>query len=408
MFADRHFTAIGIFKTFVITVLLLATMIFGAGYVYVNQAGGLRRLLETELSHMVGNGSAAVGDARLTFALSRHPLQLVAENIVINLERGQIDLPDVEIGFGLTSLFGGRPETILLRGIKLDLVKKASGWSGSPAIIFLDQLAKQSNQLEIGKPRSGPIQNRLGGMKSIAIETDRLSLSHENGALPKLVFGDIHIDVTSDDDGAVAGSLRARRLASDDAAAGSFTLSFDGWPGSDSFAFDMSASDLNTADISGYIDRLPVALRQIGILSGHLGLEMTDDLLTKLNADVALVDGMLGIPGFGRDAAFDTADLVFSYSRPSDSLMVSKAALNFADQRRLSFNGAVNQFHASSASVKGMIEANNLPIQSLLDGWPDPVAPDLKQTLRQRFSGGQFKFVKAEFQGAFVNLKPAR
>ena len=403
MFADRHFTAIGIFKTFVITVLLLATMIFGAGYVYVNQAGGLRRLLETELSHMVGNGSAAVGDARLTFALSRHPLQLVAENIVINLERGQIDLPDVEIGFGLTSLFGGRPETILLRGIKLDLVKKASGWSGSPAIIFLDQLAKQSNQLEIGKPRSGPIQNRLGGMKSIAIETDRLSLSHENGALPKLVFGDIHIDVTSDDDGAVAGSLRARRLASDDAAAGSFTLSFDGWPGSDSFAFDMSASDLNTADISGYIDRLPVALRQIGILSGHLGLEMTDDLLTKLNADVALVDGMLGIPGIGRDAAFDTADLVFSYSRPSDSLMVSKAALNFADQRRLSFNGAVNQFHASSASVKGMIEANNLPIQSLLDGWPDPVAPDLKQTLRQRFNGGQFKFVKAEFQGAFVS-----
>jgi hypothetical protein len=165
----------------------------------------------------------------------------------------------------------------------------------------------------------------------------------------------------------------------------------------------MSASDLNTADISGYIDRLPVALRQIGILSGHLGLEMTDGLLTKLSADVALVDGMLGIPGIGRDAAFDTADLVFSYSRPSDSLMVSKAALNFADQRRLSFNGAVNQFHASFASVKGMIEANNLPIQSLLDGWPDPVAPDLKQTLRQRFNGGQFKFVKAEFQGAFVS-----
>jgi hypothetical protein len=401
VFADRHFTAIGIFKTFVIIVLLLATMIFLAGYVYVNQAGGLRRLLETELSRMVGNGSASVGDARLHFALSRHPLQLGAENIVINLERDQIDLPNVEIGFGLTSLFDGRPETILLRGIKLDLVKNASGWSSSPAIIFLDQLAKQSNQLEADKPRLGASQNRLGGVKLIAIETDRLSLSHETGALPKLVFADINIDVTSGDDGTVAGSLRARRLASDDAAAGSFTLSFDGWPGSDSFAFDMSVSDLNTADISGYIDRLPVALRQIGVLSGHLGLEMKDDLLTKLNADVALVDGMLGIPGFGRDAAFDTADLVFSYSRPSDSLMISKATLNFADQRRLSFNGAVTQFHAPSANVKGMIEANNLPIQSLLDGWPDPVAADLKQTLRQRFSGGQFKFVKAEFQGAF-------
>jgi hypothetical protein len=62
---------------------------------------------------------------------------------------------------------------------------------------------------------------------------------------------------------------------------------------------------------------------------------------------------MLGIPGFGRDAAFDTADLVFSYSRPSDSLMISKAALNFADQRRLSFNGAVTQFHAPVCQRKG-------------------------------------------------------
>jgi hypothetical protein len=403
VFADRHFTAIGIFKTFVITVLLLATMIFGAGYVYVNQAGGLRRLLETELSRMVGKGWASVGDARLNFALSRRPLQLGAENIIINLERDQIELPDVEIGFGLTSLFGGRPETILLRGIKLDLVKKASGWSGSSAVVFLDQMAKQSNQLETGKPRSDASQNRLGGVKLIVIETDRLSLSHETGVLPKLVFADINIDVTSGDDGAVAGSLRARRLASDDVAAGSFTLSFDGWPGSDSFAFDMSASDLNTSDIGGYIDRFPAALRQIGVLSGHLDLEMKDDLVTKLNADVALVDGMLGIPGIGRDAVFDTADLVFSYSRSSDSLMVSKAALNFADQRRLSVDGVVTNFHTASANVKGMIEANNLPIQSLLDGWPDPVAADLKQTLRQRFSGGQFKFVKAEFQGAFVS-----
>ena len=228
MFADRHFTAIDIFKTFVITVLLLATMVFGVGYVYVNQAGGLRRLLETELSGMVGNGSASVGDARLNFALSQHPLQLAAENIVINLERDQIELPNVEIGFGLTSLFDGRPETILLRGIKLDLVKKASGWSGSPAIIFLGQLAKQSNQLETGKPRLGASQNRLSGVKLVAIETDRLSLSHRTGALSKLVFADIYIDVTSGNDGAVAGSLRARRLASDGAAAGSFTLSFDG------------------------------------------------------------------------------------------------------------------------------------------------------------------------------------
>ena len=401
MFAVRHITVTGVFKTFIITVLVMATVIFGAGYLYVNEAGGLRRLLESELTRMVGNGSVTVGGARLKLSLSRQPLHLAAEDIVLKLERDQIDLPSADIRFGLTSLFGGGPETVLLRGIKLDLVKKSSGWSGSPAIIFIDQLAKKSGQISQNLPQSGAIENRLGGLKLIAIETDRLSLSDESGRLPKLMFADIHIDVTSGENDEVRGSLRARRLNAEGDDAGNFTLSFDGWPGSEHLAFDMSASQLQTADISGYIEKLPAALSQIGNLSGHLGLEMKDGQVTKLNADVALQDGTLGIPGVGRDAAFDTAELVFSYILSSDSLTISKAALNFADERRLSFDGMVRRFHQPSAAVKGVIEANNLPLESLFGVWPETVAPDLKQSLKQRFNAGQFKVVKAEFDGEY-------
>ncbi|MDA1151327.1 MAG: DUF3971 domain-containing protein, partial [Proteobacteria bacterium] len=401
MSAVRHITVTGVFKTFIITVLVMATVIFGAGYLYVNEAGGLRRLLESELTRMVGNGSVTVGGARLKLSLSRQPLHLAAEDIVLKLERDQIDLPSADIRFGLTSLFGGGPETVLLRGIKLDLVKKSSGWSGSPAIILIDHLAKKSGQISQNLPQSGAIENRLGGLKLIAIETDRLSLSDESGGLPKLMFADIHIDVTSGENDEVRGSLRARRLNAEGDDAGNFTLSFDGWPGSEHLAFDMSASQLQTADISGYIEKLPAALRQIGNLSGHLGLEMKDGQVTKLNADVALQDGTLGIPGVGRDAAFDTAELVFSYILSRDSLTISKVVLNFADKRRLSFDGMVRRFHQPSAAVKGVIVANNLPLESLFGDWPETVAPDLKQSLKQRFNGGQFKVVKAEFDGEY-------
>ncbi|MFZ9136129.1 MAG: hypothetical protein ACO208_09435, partial [Candidatus Puniceispirillaceae bacterium] len=65
MSAVRYITVTGVFKTFIITVLVMATVIFGAGYLYVNEAGGLRRLLESELTRMVGNGSVTVGGARL-------------------------------------------------------------------------------------------------------------------------------------------------------------------------------------------------------------------------------------------------------------------------------------------------------------------------------------------------------
>ena len=105
-------------------------------------------------------------------------------------------------------------------------------------------------------------------------------MSHENAALPGLIFEDIYIDVTSGDGGEVAGSMRASRLDEAGAAAGSFTLSFDGWPGSKNLKVDLSASELQTAGISGYIDGLPASLHQIGVLSGHLAVEMENSLLT--------------------------------------------------------------------------------------------------------------------------------
>ena len=99
----------------------------------------------------------------------------------------------------------------MLRGVKLDIVKKASGWSGSPAILFLDTLAKNANQTRSSSTQLQNTNNYLGGVKLIAIETDRLSLSHENAALPDLVFENIYIDVTSGDSGEVSGSMRASR-----------------------------------------------------------------------------------------------------------------------------------------------------------------------------------------------------
>ena len=147
MSEQKNITVTGILKALVITFTSLIIVMVGAGYLYVNQAGGLSRLLETELATMVGSGTATVGKARIGVSLSRRPLQLTANDILINLDSEQINLPRVDMRFGLTSIFGGSPETILLRGVKLDLVKKSSGWSGSPAILFLDTLAKNASQL---------------------------------------------------------------------------------------------------------------------------------------------------------------------------------------------------------------------------------------------------------------------
>ena len=401
MSAQKQITGTGILRALVITLTVLIMVVVGAGYLYVNQAGGLTRLLETELTAMVGSGTATVGDARVSVSLSRQPIQITANNLVIDLGSEKINLPSADIKFGWTSILEGRPETILLRGIKLDLVKKDSGWSGSPAIVFLDRLAKNANQTGSSSAQLKNGNNHLGGVKLLAIETDHLSLSHENATLPGLIFKNIYIDVTSSDGGEVSGSMRASRLDEAGLAAGSFTLSFDGWPGSKNLKVDLSASELQTAGISGYIDGLPTSLRHIGVLSGHLAVEMENSLLTFLNADVTLIDGVLGVPGIGRNAAFNNADLVFTYDMARNGLTVSKAELKMVDKRQLSFVGTVGQFHEPSSIVKGMIEAQNLAVQTLLDDWPDAVAPHLKSGITKRFNGGHFKMIKVGFEGVF-------
>ncbi len=407
MSEQKKITVTSILRTLVITFTSLITVMVGVAYLYVNQAGGLSRLLENELATMVGSGTATVGKARISVSLSRRPLQLTANDILITLDSEQINLPRVDMRFGWTSIFGGSPETILLRGVKLHLVKKASGWSGSPAILFLDTLAKNANQARSSSTKLQNAKNYLGGVKLIAIETDRLSLSHENVALPNLTFENIYIDVTSGDGGEVSGSMRASRLNDAREAAGSFTLSFDGWPGSKSLDVDLSAYELETEGFSGYIDGFPLSLRQIGVLSGHIGFEMKNDLLTYLNADVAMKDGILGVPGIGRNANFTNADFVFAYDMERNNLTVNKAELKMVDKRQLFFTGTVGRFHAPSSIVTGMIEAKNLPVQALLDDWPTATYPHLKGEIKKRFTGGKFKMVKAEFKGIYESQTSA-
>ena len=60
MSEQKKITVTSILKALVITFTSLLTVLVGVGYLYVNQAGGLSRLLETELATMVGSGLSLI------------------------------------------------------------------------------------------------------------------------------------------------------------------------------------------------------------------------------------------------------------------------------------------------------------------------------------------------------------
>ena len=125
-----------VFRSMVIGMLLALVGMGAGGYVYINQAGGLRQFLETELTILAGAGAVTVGEAHLGLAMTGQPLAVTAKDIVIDLDQSRLNLPDVELQFGLVSVFSGRPEAVILRGVQLDLVRQKQGWSGSAELFI--------------------------------------------------------------------------------------------------------------------------------------------------------------------------------------------------------------------------------------------------------------------------------
>lgn len=234
-----------VFRSMVIGALLALVGMGAGGYVYINQAGGLRQFLETELTILAGAGAVTVGEAHLGVAMTGQPLAVTAKDIVIDLDQSRLNLPDVELQFGFASLFNGRPEAVILRGVQLDLVRQKQGWSGSAELLFLGQVGARS-----AAHPDAMSKNRLAGIKRIAVETDRLSLRDADGARPPIILSDIHIDLVALADDDVSGSMRARRVAADGGDDGSFTVAFNGWPTGENLSLDVSASGLQTADIA--------------------------------------------------------------------------------------------------------------------------------------------------------------
>ena len=381
-------------------VLIAVGFVFG-GYLYVNQAGGLRRLLETELTIMAGNAPVSVGDARFGFAAGDYPVFIGATDIVITIDDSQIRLPSIDVRFGLGSIFDGHPKAITMRGVKLDLVRQQSGWSGSSELLFLSQLVARAPVVDTPPERGKAAAGRIAGIEHIAVETDRLSLSDATGLLSNVVFSNIYIDAFAPSDDVVSVSMRASRQNESGANDGSFTIAVDGWSGDGSFQLDVSASNLQTADIAGYIDGVPKALQNPGHLSGHIRVEIQNGVLQRFDADVDLEDGTLGLPETAQSADFQTAQLIGDYERKSGRLRVKRAELALSNASSLSFSGSVAELLSFSPIIDGVLKANKMSLKSVFDSWPSSILPELKQSVQSRLNGGIFNQIEVGFEGTY-------
>ena len=363
-----------------------------AGFAFVQQAGGLSKLVEHRLNKISDTLVVAVSDAGLGVQMSLRPLTLKIYDMRIELDQSKILVPTAEFEFGFASLLTIQPEKLILRGLDLDLVKTENGWDIPKIIGMTGALLDRTGQ-------DGKIAQSLT-MRKIGIDVDSMTLSDATGTLPKVRFSNLYFDFESLTNGSLVGSIRGRHdtSATD---VGDFTATLTGWPGGSRFAVDLTAQKLRLSDFAGYIDKIPREFKMLGTASGHIGINFEDSEIANLEADITLKDGVLAASGRLTNPAFLSADIIGTYSRSQQAINIAKLEITMADSRILAFVGGVDNVGTSSVSFAGSLKAENFALHTILADWPDTFGVEYTALIGSHVDGGFLQDGNAQIAGRY-------
>ena len=392
MLAIGVFTTAKFWKAIGGTIFGLLGLCAVAGFVFVQQAGGLSQLVENQMNKISDRLVVAVSDAGLGLQMSFRPLTLKIDNMRIELDQSKILVPTAEFEFGFASLLTRQAEKLILRGLDLDLVKTENGWNIPKIMGVTGALLDQTGQ-------AGAIAQSLT-MRKIGIDVAKMTLSDATGTLPKVRFSDLYFDLESLTNGSLIGSMRGRHETGMKDA-GDFTATFTGWPGGSRFAVDLTAQKLRVSDFAGYIDKIPDEFKMLGTVSGHVGINVEESEIANLEADITLQDGELAASGKLTNPAFLSADIIGTYARSQKALNIAKLEITMTDGRSLTFVGGVDNIGTSSVSFAGGLKVDNFALRTILADWPDKFAVDYKALIGSHVDGGFLQDGNAQIAGRY-------
>ena len=416
-FAKRK-SSMAAWKKWVSGLFLLSAILAFSAALYILHLGGVRQILEDQLTQLSDGIAVEVGAAHIDFAMGPTPFAIVASDIAVQLEDEKVMVPHVRVGFGLASLRHGRPSDLELDGLTVDLVRTGDGWQGSSTFGLVQAIAKGAAQpsavtVDDGKISAEQVATTpLGGLESVTIHADRLSIRDESGSLStNLTFAEVDLRVlasaldagytggsTSEDVAAVGVRLNATRII-DDAAAGQLSLWLSGWINQPTMSADVQFDALVLDGLSDFIPGFPSALADLGTITGGGRGRWENQTLVQLDLDMLAIGGRIAVPGSSKRASFSRANAAISYDRAEDFLNLTTIGVELADERRLELRGAIVDFHSDRPLFKGSLQANRLSVQSLYDDWPTGLAQPLKSQLEAHFSGGAFTDATLDFAG---------
>ena len=301
----------------IITVSLLALAVIGYSvYARVNDAGGLKSVLQTALNDATVGISTTIEDTEIGFQFSAAPFRLKATNIRLEAQDTALTLPSSEFGFSLFNLMQGRfvPSDMRMSGLEIEIVHGDEGWHAGPSMALITALMRENAENAASSDALSSIRNIFIGNAKLVVK--RKPLAHHGDFEEEIVLSPIAINMQHNNN-RISGRIQVKN-----AVGGAVDINFSGNETGSALEFTSSLNRVNMRDIYPYLGINMPEISDLGHVYGRVAMQVEDRKIIALSGDLTTDAGQTRLPALGA-VEFSNASILFDYDAVVDRLTVT-------------------------------------------------------------------------------------
>lgn len=353
----------------------------------VNDAGGLKVILEQALSDDKAGISSSIESTEVAFNFSAAPFRLTAKNIRLTALDTSLTLPSSEFGFSIYNILTGNlvPSDMRMSGLEIEIAHGREGWHAGPSMALITSLMQGNVENAVDSQALASIRNIYIGNAQVTIRRDPAAIKDDRP--DTIVLSPIGISMRYQED-RINGYISINNSLG-----GAVKVDFSGNNTGTEIKFSTALDNINMATIYPYLGLNVPEISQIGLIDGRVTMSVVDRKITALSGDLITGAGETDLPGLG-GVAFSNASLLFAYDAVQDLLTISNfdmTTLTPAAVRpgKVNFTGQVRQPLSTSPLVIAKLRGSDLPFERLMSIWPENERNQLRTRVGETLRGGQ-------------------
>lgn len=372
--------------------LLFVGIAIGASYSAwqnIEARGGLKSILQDALSDADAEIISTIEDTSLSFKFSSAPLRLEAKNIKLTAKDTSLTLPESEFGFSLFNLITRNfvPSDMEMSGLEIEISHGNEGWYAGPSMALITALMQENAANAAESDALASIKNIYIGNARVIINR---SVDDDTTQPEQIVLEPIGISMSHQQD-RIVGSISVNNPEG-----GEVIIDFDGNETGREINFSTAISDINMDMIYPYLGLNIPEIKDLGRIDGRLTMSVDGREITSFSGDLVTRNGKTNLPSIG-EVSYSDASILFAYDTVKETLSVTNFDMNEvrlseaedqAGAGKINFSGQVRQPLSNKPVVIAKLLGSNIPLERVLDAWPEHSNPELRSKILNTFQGG--------------------